>query len=164
MSIQEEVTRLIVSTLPEVPKGKGTLAQRVHAYLWPFVQSAAEFAAAEGIVPPTESPAPDPRDRRVRLWQCVTRFWLRSEGGDELVAETDPEVLEGTGMIPLMLEDYGLDMHEVAVPELSRDALKGRLPQLRNNLGRQGSAVLRIEYELAGASWLCQTDVIRLDN
>lgn len=167
MTFQDEVTRLVVSSLPNVAPGKGTLAQRVHAYLWPFVQTAAEHAVDAGIVPDVEpeAAAPEPRDQRVKLWQCTTRFWMMTANGPELMAETDPEIIEGTGLIPLRLESYGRMMHEEgSVSELSEAALKERLPQLRNNLGRQGSAVLRIEYETGGAAWLCQADVIRLDS
>lgn len=165
MSFQDEVTKIVTAALPSAGTGKGTPAQRVAAYLWPFIVAAAEHAAAEGVVPEDpEGAAPAPRDSRVKLWQCTTRFWLHSANGPELVAETDPEILEGTGMIPLQLEAYAWDLHEESVPELSQDSLKERLPQLRNNLGRQGSAVLRVEYEVGGASWLAQVDVIRLDD
>ena len=166
MSIQDDVTRLVSAVLPNVEPGKGTIAQRVHAYLWPLVAEATEHAAASGLVPASDKgePAPAPRDQRVKLWQCVTRFWLRTENGPELMAETDPEILEGTGMLPPRLAHYATEMHAGHVPEMAEDVLKERLPQLRNNLGRQGSAVLRVEYEADGAAWLCQTDVIRLDS
>lgn len=164
MTMQSDVDRLVSAVIPHVEEGKGTLAQRVHAYLWPLVAVATEAAAAAGAVPATEPAAPEPKDRRVRLWQCTVHFWRMTENGPELVAETDPEIIEGTGTLSALVEQYGLDLHGLSVPELHRDAIKAQLPQLRNNLGRRGSAVLRVEYSLGAESWLCQVDVIRLES
>lgn len=164
MNIQDEVNKLVVAVLPDVESGKRTLAQRVQAHLWPYVHAAAEHAVSEGVVPKAEkgAVAPEPRDKRVKLWQCVTRFWLQTANGPELMAETDPEVIEGTGTLTTLVPKYGKEMHGVSVPDLTAKAVKERLPQLRNNLGRQGSAVLRIEHQIGDEQWLCQVDVIRL--
>lgn len=171
MTVLDEVTyqhirQAVAAAVPTVENGKGTLAERVHAHLWPYVEAAAVAAAAEGLVPETpEVVAPAPRDRRTRRWQITVRFWMKTPNGPELAAETDPEIIDGTGEIPPKLEAYCMDLHGGVGPELREDAVKERLPQLRNNLGRQGSAVLRVEYiGPEGAEWLCQTDVIRLND
>lgn len=170
MTVLDEVTyqhirQAVAAAVPTVEDGKGTLAERVHAHLWPYVEAAAVAAAAEGLVPETpEVVAPAPRDRRTRRWQITVRFWMQTPNGPELAAETDPQVIDGTGQIPTTVEACGLELYGTLHPDLSAPLVKKRLPQLRNNLGRQGSAVLRIEYEFMGDAWLCQTDVIRLND
>jgi hypothetical protein len=167
MTLQEAVTQLVEAVLPHVEQGvAGSLADHVHAYLWPFVATGVELAVANGVyTPPADTPTPpEVQDKRVKRWRHRFYFWKISPIGHDLIAETDPEIMEGTGTLPDIVERYGLELHGAdAFPEeLSIDATKARLPQLRNNLGRQGSAVLRIEYAVGDDRWLCQVDVIRL--
>jgi hypothetical protein len=158
--LQGLVARAVEALLPHVPPGAPSLVERTHAALWPYV------AVAVAQAPPDTAgqvEAPETRDKRAKPWQYTVRFWEAAPTGAELVAETDPAVMWSTGELPGIVSLCASEMHEGApIPELSRGAVKERLPQLRNNLGRAGSAVLRVEYAVGGVRYLCQVDVIRL--
>ncbi len=135
-------------------------AAAVHAALWPDVCAAVRIYLEE-------SPAPvAPADRRTRPWQYVARFWEIAQTGPELVAETDPAVMDGTGQIPGIVISLAAELHEchpnLLPADLTHEALRERLPQLRVNLGRSPSAALRIPYAISEGSYLCQLDVYRL--
>lgn len=136
-------------------------AAQVHAALWPYVQ------AASG-----SQPAPTPRaDRRARQWQYHARFWAHIDADPLLAGETAPTVTTGTGNLPeiiraLACELHGRDPGDLPA-ELGLESLRGRLPQLRNNLGRADSSALRVSYALvdgqgAETQYLAQVDVYRL--
>lgn len=128
-----------------------------HAALWPYVRDAAAPYAPRSV--PAERGGS--RDRRTRPWQYVVRFW---DAAEELTAETDPEVMEGTGNVPTILANLAHQLHGFVPDELSEEATRSRLPQLRNNLGRGSHATLRIPYmDEAGAACNCQMDVHRLE-
>lgn len=129
-----------------------------HAALWPYVQAAAAPYTWRAATPAPEST----RDRRVRAWSYVVRFW---DSANELVAETDPERMEGTGSIPEILSNLAAQLHDTLPDALNKAEIKARLPQLRNNLGRGARAVLRIPYEdaFSGESFICQMDIHRLE-
>lgn len=128
----------------------------LHAALWPYVRAAAAPYAERPV-----SPAPGaPRDRRVRLWQYTVRFW---DAAAELAAETDPEQMEGTGGIPEILATLAKQLHGDVPADLMPEVTKTRLPQMRNNLGRYGKAALRVPYEFAGETFVCQMDIHRLE-
>jgi hypothetical protein len=129
----------------------------IHAALWPLVR-----AAAAPYAPRAAAPQPAAaRDRRVRRWQYTVRFW--NDAG-ELVGETDPEQMEGTGAVPQILATLAEQLHEFVPPELTPEAVKARLPQLRNNLGRGNHATLRISYaDGGGRGHACQMDIHRLE-
>lgn len=148
--------------LADVPPDR--LGPAVHAALWPHVHAAVADALAARDLPAPAAPA----DRRARPWQYVARFWTAD--GD-LVGETDPAVIHGTGELPGIVRALAAELHgdeALFSPEMDPDVLKGKLPQLRNNLGRADSAVLRIPYEILqpngnrGESFVCQVDVYRL--
>lgn len=131
-------------------------AAAAHATLWPYVRR-----AMSELAPASAAPAAEPaRDRRVRRWQYVVRFW---DGSGELVAETDPEVMEGTGNVPHILASLAQQLHGFVPWELHVEAVKARLPQLRNNLGRMSRATLRIAHaDGSGAPFVCLVDIHRL--
>lgn len=132
----------------------------VYKQLWPYVTHA--VAEVNPSAPLTAALNGEPkRDGRAKLWQYVVRFWLREPFDTRLIAETEVEAMQGTGELPAIVARYALEMHEQIPPELSEEVVKGKLPQLRNNLGRQGSAVLRIEYTVGDDAFLCQVDVAK---
>lgn len=132
-------------------------ARATHAALWPYVRAAVSPASAGEEAPPAASIS----DRRKKPWQYTARFW-NADG--ELVAETDPEVMLGSGQIPEILAGLAQQLHGIVPLELAPEATKARLPQLRNNIGRYGKAVLRISYEHdIGATMLCQLDIYRME-
>lgn len=148
--------RLILSDLNNTPDAP-SLEERVHARLWSYVTHAVREADPSVIL--HEAPK---RDGRSKAWQYVVRFWAATPIGQELVAESDIEIMQGTGSLPGIVAQYAKDMHDGHLPaELGEDAIKEKLPQLRNNLGRQGSAVLRVEYAVNELDYLCQVDVSR---
>ena len=149
----------VLSALTPALLAEGPLTpERCLAALWPYVQGALDAAKIEA--PPPEAS----RDKRAKPWQYTVRFWRSTPAGPELEAETDPMVMPSTGALPGILQAYGEEMHPGACPpELQADAVKGRLQQLRNNLGRHGASALRIEYKAGLDSYLCQVDVIRLE-
>lgn len=131
-------------------------AEAVYAALWPYVR-----AAAAPYAPRTAPPSPQTRDRRAKVWQYTVKFW-NADG--ELVGETDPERMEGTGGVPTILAGLAEQLHGFVPPELHPEATKAKLPQLRNNLGRQPRGVLRIPYaDGQGQSHICQMDIHRLE-
>jgi hypothetical protein len=157
-----EAAKLLLGTASSIPRpGAGTIAESIHALLWPFVVAAArEFNA-----PPSET-VPGAEDRRSKPWQLVVRFW-RDVGGEdsepELIGETDPMIITSTGALPKIITDLAAQMHEGEdIDELALNSIKGLLPQFRNNLGRGHSAALRIPYDLQGIPHRCQADVLRL--
>lgn len=135
------------------------ICERTHIALWPYVT----HAVAEVLVPSAPAPdAPKP-DRRSKSWRVVVRFWhAHADGVAELVAETDPETITGTGKLPELIKKYAEEMcpDDALFPSaLVAASIRERIPQLRNNLGRQGSATLRIEYIYEGAEYLCEVSV-----
>lgn len=136
-----------------------------HNALWPYVTHAVE-EIANPSAPVPDAPKPD---RRSKSWRVVVKFYtLRPEvpgadaDGKWLIAETDPEIVQGTGSLPELIEKYAEEMcpDEALFPSpLVAAKLRERIPQLRNNLGRQGSATLRIEYIYEGAAYLCEVSV-----
>lgn len=148
------------------------VAEIVHALFWPHLCRAVE---AELSASPMDVPAAvaGRKDRRAKPWQYVARFWKQEATGPELVGETDPEIMHGTGELPDLLATLGAQLHDGTIPAaLEPDAVKLHLPQFRNNLGRANTATLRIPYEHteldeAGmeartVEYLCQIDVFRL--
>jgi hypothetical protein len=137
-------------------------ATALHAAFWPYVS-----AAAEQVTPaetPPEAVHATPADRRTRLWQVTLRFWATPPAGPELVAETDPAVIEGTGGLPAAVADTAAQLHGEVPAALDAEHVRPTLPQLRNNLGRRGAAVLRLPYVWEEQAYLCQVDVVRLDH
>jgi hypothetical protein len=153
----------------------GATAEQIHATLWPYVVSACATERALRAEPPITTP-----DRRAKRWQYTVRFWRDTEMGPELVAETDPAVMLGTGDLPRIVADLAEQTHEYLPDDLALEETKKRLPQFRNNLGRASSAVLRIPYTVVEvetdhtgrpvhqtvnntvASYMVQVDVLRL--
>lgn len=147
-------------------------AEIVHAILWPGVS-----AAVLSLLSAEDVPAEAGKDRRSKPWQWVARFWQATENGPELVAETDPAIMEGTGAISSIVAGLAAQLHECEETELpdalGEAAIRALLPQFRNNLGRANAAAMRIPYEFANLeddegggsvdSFLCQLDVYRLD-
>lgn len=154
-----------------VAKTGKPIAEVVHARLWPLVA-----ASVEMHTDPARPSSPVVRDRRVRSWQYVARFWYQGANGPELVAETDPTIMHGTGQLPEIIRELAAQLHECppnTLPDaLSEEALKEKLPQFRNNLGRANNSALRIQYPFAVLeadpdgghveTYLCQVDVHRL--
>ncbi|HEX2239156.1 MAG TPA: hypothetical protein VHJ19_12710 [Gammaproteobacteria bacterium] len=139
-----------------------TLQQRV-AWLFSFYLSPAvsSFAAAEGIAIGEQTEG----DRRAKQWGYIARFWSGLKGDPVLEAETEPAVMQGTGQLPTIVADLAEQMHGEIPAELTAEAIKARLPQVRNNLGRNdsGQTVLRVDYEIAGGDvWRCQVDIARV--
>lgn len=132
---------------------------QVHKALWSYVTH-----AVDEVLRPSAAVAGAPKqDRRSKAWQCVIRFCRTTPpSGLDLVAETDPETIQGTGALPQLIEQYAAEMHpdDALFPsELVAASIRERIPQMRNNLGRQGRATLGIEYEYDGCTYLCQVDV-----
>jgi hypothetical protein len=133
-------------------------AAALQAALWPYVKVAAAPYAAQ----PTPAAATQLRDRRVRRWQYIVRFW---DAAGELMAETDPEVMDGTGSVPAILASLAEQLHGFVPAELASEVTKARLPQLRNNLGRGSRGVVRVNYaDGQGAAHICQMDIHRLED
>lgn len=156
--VAEYVQRAVSALLPDV--GENITAPALHAALYPYVvMAAAEIGAESGTTAPPKS------DRRSKPWQVVIRFWNQGPNGPELGGETDPLVVEGTGELATMIPDLAAQLYGDVPEPLSEEAVKARLPQLRNNLGRAKSAALRIDFGHLGAEprGTCQADVYRLD-
>lgn len=132
-------------------------AEAAHAALWPYVK-----AAAGPYAPRAAAPLPkETRDRRAKVWQYTVKFW--DEAG-ELVAETDPERMDGTGAVPETLAGLARQLHGYVPDDLRPHETRLRLPQLRNNLGRAQRASLRVKYtDNSGAAFVCQMDIHRLE-
>jgi hypothetical protein len=72
--------------------------------------------------------------------------------------------MEGTGGVPAIIEGLAEQLHGFVPAELHPAAVKAKLPQLRNNLGRQPRGVLRISYaDGQGQPHICQMDIHRLE-
>lgn len=171
---EKTLTALVGELLPAALQAHGDtgapVAEIVHALLWPHLCRAVEN---ELFVSYADAPATGPKDRRSKPWQYVARFWMKTPNGPELVAETDPEIMHGTGELPTIVAKLAAQLHEDGAPdELKPEAVKALLPQFRNNLGRANTATLRIPYvyadmdegEMGGRAvdYLCQIDVYRL--
>ncbi|MCK9513684.1 MAG: hypothetical protein M0R28_21005 [Pigmentiphaga sp.] len=165
------VREMLPAALREHEETGAPIAEIMHAQLWPRLCGAIEtelFLSYSNV--PT---APTGKDRRAKPWQYVVRFWMQTPNGPELVGQTDPEIMMGTGEIPTIVTTIAAQLHEDGAPdELKPDAVKALLPQFRNNLGRANTATLRIPYvyadmdegEMGGRAveYLCQIDVYRL--
>lgn len=136
--------------------------EEVHARLWPHVRT-----AFHELVPPPEPSAPDSpapkRDRRTRPWQYVVRFWR----DEDLLGETDPAIIRGTGELVVILPALAAQLHEGGSHDLTEERVKEKLPQFRTNLGRGANATLRIPYLAADPDgseldYMVQVDVYRL--
>lgn len=152
MPIQDRVNALVEELLPRVASTPA--AQRPTALLGvllPYIREALADDTA-GAVPASTG------DRRAKTWLCVVRFWRR----DELLAESEPFTIQGTGTIPQLIRDYAAQVHGCGIDALPAQldfaALKDMLPQMRNNLGRYASTTLRVPYVLDGEH-VCQVDV-----
>lgn len=156
---QRLVDELVTLLAPHLPDGPVSLAERAHAALWPLVQEAVKKLPAEE----KRALTPQKSDKRTRLWQYVVRFWLVRPTGPELVAETDPEIMEGTGSLPRVVRAYAQELHGRIPTDLSDGALRALLPQMRNNLGRSASTSLRVPYTHGDDAFLCQFDITRLE-
>lgn len=164
--IQEHISAaaaLIIPAASSLPRpGASTIAESLHALLWPYVVAAAQQFGAS----PAET-VPGAEDKRSKPWQYIVRFWREESGDDEaeLVGESDPAITTSTGALPKIITDMAAEMHDGAEIEVfTLENLKAMLPQFRNNLGRGMSAVLRIgPYEADGAAYRCQVDVYRLN-
>jgi hypothetical protein len=145
-------TRLIIADMGDAPDAS-SLEERVHARLWTYVTH-----AVRELDPSSAAEAPS-RDARSKPWQYVIRFVQVAPTGIQVIAETDPEIMQGTGHLPAIIAKYAEELHETlpgAGPaELSDEAVKKLIPQMRNNLGRQGTATLRISYLFAAGSFQC---------
>jgi YD repeat-containing protein len=131
-------------------------AEQVHAALWPAVRE-----AAAPYAPRSALPAASTRDRRAKHWQYTVKFW---DAAGELIGETDPARMEGTGGVPEILAGLAEQLHGFVPAEMHPEATRARLPQLRNNLGRQPRAVMRIGYaDGQGQPHVCQVDIHRLE-
>lgn len=154
----KRTVELILTDLNNVPDAP-SLEERVHARLWSYVTHAVRELNPSAI----ESQTPK-RDSRAKPWKYVVRFWNVTELGNNLIAESDEEIMQGTGALKQVIPQYAGDLHEGFIPpELSEESIKSKLTQLRNNLGRQGSAVLRIPYTIGEDNFLCNVDVVSLD-
>jgi hypothetical protein len=142
-------TQLIIQDMGDAPDAS-SMEERVHARLWTYVTH-----AVRELDPSSAAEAPA-RDARSKPWQYVIRFVQVGGAGIQVVAETDPEIMQGTGHLPAILVKYAQEMHDAVPDELSEEAVKKLIPQMRNNLGRQGAATLRISYTFAGESFQCQ--------
>lgn len=132
----------------------------IYKRLWAYVTHAMqEVNPSASLIAADSEPK---RDGRSKTWQYIIRFWQRTPLGTELIAETDGvEAVQGTGELPAIVARYAQELHEQIPSELTEEAVKAKLPQLRNNLGRQGSAVLRMEYRAGDDAYLCQVDVAK---
>lgn len=175
MSIQETAQQIYLHIrsaveliLPELNgKDPSSVEEQVHARLWSYVTHAVRDLNPSAL---NTAEVPAKRDGRAKPWKYVVRFWEVTPLEKALVAESDEEIMSGTGKLPGIVAQYGRDMHSdeaanvaYCPPELSEEAIKEKLPQLRNNLGRQGSAVLRVPYDIGENSFICQVDIISLD-
>lgn len=154
--------RLIMEDLNGGAAAAGnTIEERVHAQLWSYVTHAVREVNPDAL----NTPAPK-RDARAKAWKIVIRFWHTTPIGNDLEAQTDEEIIQGTGALQQIIPAYATEMHghegspDFCPPELSEESIKEKLPQLRNNLGRQGSAVLRINYNVGDEPWILQCDVV----
>jgi hypothetical protein len=130
------------------------LAAALHARLWPHVEEAVgTYLAGRDL------PAPGRADRRARPWQYVARFW---DASGELIGETDPAIIQGTGELPGVAQRLMEELHEGVAFSDMQETIKARLPQLRNNLGRADNSVMRIPYRVEERDFLCQLEVYRL--
>lgn len=172
MTAYEHVAAAVAEILPKIPVDelrRHSPASVVATRLFAYIETATTTQLTE-LLGADELPAVlDAGDKRAKPWQIQVRFW----NGEDLVGETDPEVIQGTGEIATMVAAVAADLHGTVPEELTVDAVKAHLPQLRNNLARQRAAVLRIKYEaadleddpvLAGRAvqYQCQVDVFRL--
>lgn len=130
----------------------------------------ADAILAATAPPVVSAPHTPGGDRRSRPWSYVARFWEQTPAGAVLAAETDAEVMHGTGSLVRIIRSLASELHgrplDLLPSELSASALKALLPQFRNNLGRGNAAALRVPYTLSGMqdeAWLCQVDVYRVD-
>lgn len=136
--------------------------EAVHAFLWAHVKQAVDAERGAMDLPPIE------QDKRIKPWLYVARFWDNGPIGPELIGETDPTLMNGTGELPSIIRTLAAEVHETNTlpPKLAEEHLKTLLPQLRNNLGRGNNATLRINYCLenieAAPDYICQVDVFRL--
>lgn len=154
--VQRHVTAAVAEILPMLG-ASADMNHAVHAALWPYV------VAAVLDIAPTDT-IPTATDRRTRPWRYVVRFWKRTDTGLDLVGETDPSIMMGTGEIATILQELTAEMHG-AVPEaINEGQIRARLPQFRNNLGRGTSATLRIEYHALEGAHIAQMDVYRLES
>jgi hypothetical protein len=165
--IEAAVAEVLPTITPEElrrHRPAGIVAARLYAYIDAATTHLLPDAASEEINPDAGA-----ADKRAKPWQLQIRFWQ----GDELVGETDPEVITGTGQIAEAVATVAADLHGETPSELGPDAVKKLLPQLRNNLARQAAAVMRIKYTAADIDedpvfagremeYLCQIDVFRL--
>lgn len=153
---------LLVQEQNGAPFTAPTLEEHIHSQLWAYVTH-----AVKEVGPSSAGVIPARRDGREKTWQYMIRFWYNAPNGAELIAESEePELMQGTGSLPDIIATYGAELHAEQITdgvpsELSLEAVKAKLPQFRNNLGRQGSAVLRIPYTIGDESYLCQVDVAR---
>lgn len=150
--------KLIMADLNGSPDAS-SLEERISARIWPHITHAVREVDPSAIE--TETPK---RDARSKSWKYVVRFWHATPLGNDLAAESDAEIMQSTGSLPAIVAQYGTDMHGELPPELSEESVKAKLPQLRNNLGRQNAAVLRIPYDVGEDSFICQVDIVRLDS
>jgi hypothetical protein len=149
---------LIMKELNGAPDAS-SLEERIHSRIWPYVTHAVKELNPSAIE--TQTPK---RDSRTKSWKYVIRFWNVTAIGNNLIAESDEEIMQGTGALKQVIPQYAGELHENYIPtELSEDSIKSKLSQLRNNLGRQGSAVLRIPYAVGEENFLCNVDVVSLD-
>ena len=158
----DEAVLVVVRATMEAHQTADPLA--VHAALWPHVRAAVERAAPAAH----HTTVPAKRDRRARPWQYIARFWLVSENGPELIAETDAEIMHGTGELSNIIGNLATQLHSDVPFGLRPEDIKPRLQQFRNNLGRASAAALRLPYrthvdEAGGHEYLCQVDVQRIE-
>lgn len=161
--------RIIMAELNGAPDAS-SVEERIAARIWPHITHAVREIDPSALDNPTPK-----RDARSKPWQYVIRFWHVTELGNDLVAESDAEIMQGTGPLPAIVAKYGREMHspepndgvtlfpDHLPAELAEESVKSKLAQLRNNLGRQGSAVLRIPYDIGNDRFICQVDVTSLD-
>ena len=155
--IQSLVDAIVEKIQPTLPYSPSPLPNRLLAAFWPYLEH------LRNPSPPGQPFSElERKDQRVKPWQIQIYFWCQTPIGPELVASTDPEVALSTGSILELVPQYASELHEALPDPLRAEAIKPRLAQLRNNLGRQAGAVLRIPYVLEGVDYLCQVDVMRL--
>lgn len=110
---------------------------------------------------------PAKTDGRTKDWGISLMFWDVTEGEEEraeLLAETDYEVVKGFPGVGQAIIGYFVDLHDTAAyPHLTQNMLKGRLKALRPCIARseEGSATMRLRYELKGRRYLCTARVQR---
>lgn len=156
------VANLVREILPYIPPSvePSQLPLSVHSAIWPLIREAVEREVGE-------LPIPESTDKRAKKWQYVAYFWKLTGTGPDLIGETDPVIIAGTGGLALHVPRLAAQLHDCPIshlpPEIREDGIKAMLPQLRNNLGRseRGAGVLRITYD-HGGPYLCQVDVVRV--